>query len=73
MEISLFAELTFYLWVLTEFAILIKTKRARKGVESENKDKGSYRVIVIVIGIFICMIINQLCNSLKLGYVIRGY
>jgi protein-S-isoprenylcysteine O-methyltransferase Ste14 len=65
--LSLFAEITFYLWVLSEGAILIKTKRDRKEVVSENKDKGSYRIIVV--GIFICMIVNQLCNSMKLGYV----
>ncbi|MCM3569791.1 isoprenylcysteine carboxylmethyltransferase family protein [Neobacillus mesonae] len=67
MEINLFAEITFYLWVLSEIAILIKTKLQRKNTVSENKDKGSIRMIMI--GIFLCLFVTQLCNVLKLGIV----
>ncbi|RLQ97487.1 methyltransferase family protein [Falsibacillus albus] len=65
--ISLFAEVAFYLWVLSEIAILIKTKLQRKNVVSENKDKGS--ILFIVLGIFVCMFLNQLCSTMKIGYV----
>jgi protein-S-isoprenylcysteine O-methyltransferase Ste14 len=67
MVISTFAEISFYMWVLSEIAILIKTKRQRKNVVSENKDKGS--VWMIITGIFTCIFVNQLCNSLNIGYV----
>ncbi|MDR6121121.1 protein-S-isoprenylcysteine O-methyltransferase Ste14 [Bacillus sp. SLBN-46] len=67
MEISSFAEVSFYLWVLSEIAILIKTKAQRKNVASENKDKGSFWAITI--GIFACILVNQICNSMKIGYV----
>lgn len=67
MVISSFAEIAFYMWVLSEIAILVKTKRQRKDVVSENKDKGSFWMIII--GIFTCIFVNQLCNSLKIGYV----
>lgn len=67
MVISTFAETAFYLWLLSEVAILIKTKRQRKNVVSENKDKGSFWVIVL--GIISCILVNQLCNALKIGYV----
>ncbi|WP_409300619.1 methyltransferase family protein [Peribacillus sp. SCS-155] len=70
-EIGLIAEIIFYLWVLSEIAIFIKTKLQRKDVASENKDKGSVRFIVL--GIFICIAIDQLCNFLKLGYVNTAY
>lgn len=67
MNISSFAEVAFYLWLLSEVAILVKTRIQRKGTKTENKDKGS--VWLITIGIVACVFVNQVCNSMKLGYV----
>lgn len=67
MDISSFAEVAFYLWLFSEIGILIVSKRQRKSVDAENKDKGSFWMITI--GICACVFVNQVCNSMKLGYV----
>jgi protein-S-isoprenylcysteine O-methyltransferase Ste14 len=67
LDISLFAWIVYFLWLLSEIAIVITTKRQRKNVVVEKKDKGSFWFIIF--GVFICVFLIFQCHYAKWGYV----
>lgn len=69
MGISIFAWVAYYLWIFSEFFIVIKTKRQRKGISAEQKDKGSFWFMVIAI--FLSVFLVFLCQGMGWGNVNR--